>query len=178
MGVALHMPTSYHQLKLQLLWIPPDGREGHDEFLDAYWTFFSEQTPLVDADATFSFSEVYRKAISSSWCTCTYYHTMAPKKMGPFCFLLRELQNQRRERKFACTLETVRAEAGERWKSLTEEEKAHYEFMANRYKEKQVGSLENSISSDGRSIAAKTLTGSLSPVSSWLRLTAGLLCET
>ncbi|XP_075734331.1 uncharacterized protein LOC142775870 isoform X2 [Rhipicephalus microplus] len=63
MGVALHMPTSYHQLKLQLLWIPPDGREGHDEFLDAYRTFFSEQTPLVDADATFSFSEVYRKAV-------------------------------------------------------------------------------------------------------------------
>lgn len=37
--------------------------------------------------------------------------------------------------------------------SLTEEEKAHYEFMANRYKEKQVGSLENSFTSDGRSIA-------------------------
>ncbi|KAH7977097.1 hypothetical protein HPB51_027043 [Rhipicephalus microplus] len=63
MGVALHMPTSYHQLKLQLLWIPPDGREGHDKFLNAYRTFFSEQTPLVDADATFSFSEVYRKAV-------------------------------------------------------------------------------------------------------------------
>ncbi|KAL3170021.1 hypothetical protein MRX96_015093 [Rhipicephalus microplus] len=78
---------------------------------------------------------------------------MAPKKMGPFCFLLRELQNERRERKFACTLETVRAEAGERWKSLTEKEKAHYEFMANRYKKKQVGSLENSFTSDGRSIA-------------------------
>ncbi|KAL3205583.1 hypothetical protein MRX96_040759 [Rhipicephalus microplus] len=57
------MPTSYDQLKLQLWWIPPDGREGNDEFLDAYQTFFSEQTPLVDAYATFSFSELYRKAV-------------------------------------------------------------------------------------------------------------------
>ncbi|KAL1474154.1 hypothetical protein MTO96_038194 [Rhipicephalus appendiculatus] len=59
------MPTSYHQLKLRLWWILPDGREGHDEFLDAYRTFFSEQTPLVDVDATFSFSEVYRKAVKN-----------------------------------------------------------------------------------------------------------------
>ncbi|XP_075725741.1 uncharacterized protein LOC119179556 isoform X4 [Rhipicephalus microplus] len=57
------MPTKYHQLKLQLWWIPPDGKEAHDEFLDAYRTFFKEQTPLVDADATFFFSEVYRKAV-------------------------------------------------------------------------------------------------------------------
>ncbi|XP_075734326.1 uncharacterized protein LOC142775869 isoform X1 [Rhipicephalus microplus] len=78
---------------------------------------------------------------------------MAPKKMRPFCFLLRELQNERRERNFAGTLEAVRAEAGEMWKSLTEEEKAHDEFVANRYKEKQVGSLENSFTPDGRSIA-------------------------
>ncbi|XP_075734286.1 uncharacterized protein LOC142775859 isoform X2 [Rhipicephalus microplus] len=103
---------------------------------------------------------------------------MAPRKMGSFYFLMRELQNERRERNFACTLETVRAEAGEMWKSLTQEEKADYDSMANHYKEKQVGSLKNNFTDDGCSIAAKTLTGSLSRVTSWVRLTAGLLWET
>ncbi|KAL1463918.1 hypothetical protein MTO96_043131, partial [Rhipicephalus appendiculatus] len=55
------MPVRYHQLKLQLWWILTDCREGHEEFLDAYRAFFIKQTPLVDVEAAFSFSEVYRK---------------------------------------------------------------------------------------------------------------------
>ncbi|KAH7944548.1 hypothetical protein HPB52_021365 [Rhipicephalus sanguineus] len=55
------MPTTYHQLKVQLWWMLPDSRDSHEEFLEAYRTFFSEQTPLVDVDATFSISEIYRK---------------------------------------------------------------------------------------------------------------------
>nr|XP_050023600.1 uncharacterized protein LOC126517839 [Dermacentor andersoni]XP_054920510.1 uncharacterized protein LOC126517839 [Dermacentor andersoni] len=55
------MPGTYHQLKLQLWWILSDREESHDRYLDEYRAFFSEQAPLLDVDATFSFSEVYRK---------------------------------------------------------------------------------------------------------------------
>uniref|UniRef100_A0A224YX10 Protein maelstrom n=1 Tax=Rhipicephalus zambeziensis TaxID=60191 RepID=A0A224YX10_9ACAR len=79
---------------------------------------------------------------------------MAPKKKGPFYFLMRELQNERRERNLPCTLDAVREEAGERWKSLTEEEKAYYESMANEHKERERGSLDKKFTSDGRSIAS------------------------
>ncbi|XP_075749898.1 protein maelstrom homolog [Rhipicephalus microplus] len=79
---------------------------------------------------------------------------MAPKKKGPFYFLLLELQKERRERNLPFSLDAVREEAGERWKSLTEQQKAHYEALANRHKEMKVGSLENKLTSDGRTIAS------------------------
>ncbi|KAL3181078.1 hypothetical protein MRX96_037135 [Rhipicephalus microplus] len=52
-----------------------DGREGHDEFLDAYRTFFSEQTPLVD-----SFSEVYRKAVKYLHEEAIYHCTIVARR--------------------------------------------------------------------------------------------------
>ncbi|KAH7935086.1 hypothetical protein HPB52_003690 [Rhipicephalus sanguineus] len=57
------MGSTPDALKLQLWWILTDHRQGHDEFLDAYRAFFSKQVPLVDVEATFSFSEVYRKPV-------------------------------------------------------------------------------------------------------------------
>uniref|UniRef100_A0A1E1XGI7 Protein maelstrom n=1 Tax=Amblyomma aureolatum TaxID=187763 RepID=A0A1E1XGI7_9ACAR len=78
---------------------------------------------------------------------------MAPKKKGPFFFLMREIQNTRRERNLPCALEDVREEAGEKWKRLTERERARYEDMANEHKERGRGSLYNKFTSDGRCIA-------------------------
>ncbi|KAH7978574.1 hypothetical protein HPB49_005939 [Dermacentor silvarum] len=51
------LPT-YRQLKLQLWWILSDPSESHDRYLKEYRAFFSEQAPLLDVDATFSFGEV------------------------------------------------------------------------------------------------------------------------
>ncbi|XP_037508921.1 LOW QUALITY PROTEIN: uncharacterized protein LOC119385548 [Rhipicephalus sanguineus] len=55
------MPATNYRLKFQLWWILSDGRDSHDEHLDAYRLFFSEQSRLLNGDATFSFSDVYRK---------------------------------------------------------------------------------------------------------------------
>ncbi|KAH7978578.1 hypothetical protein HPB49_005943 [Dermacentor silvarum] len=52
------MPPTYPQLKLQLWWILSDPSESHDRYLKEYRAFFSEQPPLLDVDATFSFGEV------------------------------------------------------------------------------------------------------------------------
>ncbi|XP_075549809.1 protein maelstrom homolog [Dermacentor variabilis] len=79
---------------------------------------------------------------------------MAPKKKGPFFFLMRELQNERKERNLPCSLDAVREEAGEKWKTLSEEQKAVYEAMANDFKERGKGGLHNKFTSDGRSIAS------------------------
>lgn len=79
---------------------------------------------------------------------------MAPKKKGPFFFLMRELQNERKERNLPCSLDDVREEAGERWRLLTEEEKAVYEAMAYSHNAREKGSLHNKFTSDGRSIAS------------------------
>ncbi|XP_049517024.1 uncharacterized protein LOC125942827 [Dermacentor silvarum] len=54
------LPT-YHQLKLQLWWILSDPGESNDRYLEQYRAFFSEQAPLLDVDATFSFGEVCHK---------------------------------------------------------------------------------------------------------------------
>ncbi|KAH7945790.1 hypothetical protein HPB49_015620 [Dermacentor silvarum] len=78
---------------------------------------------------------------------------MAPKKKGPFFFFMRDLQNERRERNQPCSLDAVREEAGERWKTLTEEQRAQYEVMANDFKERGRGALHNKFTSDGRTIA-------------------------
>uniref|UniRef100_A0A023FTL8 Putative maelstrom protein n=1 Tax=Amblyomma parvum TaxID=251391 RepID=A0A023FTL8_AMBPA len=78
---------------------------------------------------------------------------MAPKKKGPFFFLMREIQNTRRQRNLPCALEDVREEAGEKWQRMTERERAVYEDMANEYREKGRGSLYNKFTSDGRCIA-------------------------
>ncbi|KAH6940904.1 hypothetical protein HPB50_010158 [Hyalomma asiaticum] len=53
-------PPTYHQLKLQLWWIP---REGQDTGVEIYRSFFQEQTLLVDIDATFSMSDVRTKPV-------------------------------------------------------------------------------------------------------------------
>ncbi|XP_037572826.2 protein maelstrom homolog [Dermacentor silvarum] len=79
---------------------------------------------------------------------------MAPKKKGPFFFFMRDLQNERRERNQPCSLDAVREEAGERWKTLTEEQRAQYEVMANDFKERGRGALHNKFTSDGRTIAS------------------------
>lgn len=78
---------------------------------------------------------------------------MAPKKKGPFFFLMREIQNARKERNLLCPLEDVREEAAERWNRLSEHERARYEEMANEHRERGRGSLFNKFTSDGRCIA-------------------------
>ncbi|KAK8779725.1 hypothetical protein V5799_018938 [Amblyomma americanum] len=78
---------------------------------------------------------------------------MAPKKKGPFFFLMRELQNSRKERNLPCSLDDVREEAGEMWRQMSERQRAVYEDMANEHRERGRGSLYNKFTSDGRCIA-------------------------
>ncbi|XP_077483399.1 protein maelstrom homolog [Amblyomma americanum] len=78
---------------------------------------------------------------------------MAPKKKGPFFFLMRELQKSRKEHNLPCTLDDVREEARQMWRQMGEGERAIYEDMANKYKQRGRGSLYNKFTSDGRCIA-------------------------
>ncbi|KAL1478092.1 hypothetical protein MTO96_035231 [Rhipicephalus appendiculatus] len=55
------MAAPNHRLKLQLWWILSDQRDSHDQHLDAYRLFFTEQSRILEDDATFWFSDVYPK---------------------------------------------------------------------------------------------------------------------
>ncbi|CAN7938172.1 unnamed protein product [Ixodes hexagonus] len=78
---------------------------------------------------------------------------MAPKKKGPFFFLMREIQNKLKQENKPCSMEDARVEASLVWESMTAEERAVYDNMAKDYRERGRGSLYNKFTSDGRPIA-------------------------
>ncbi|KAH6920624.1 hypothetical protein HPB50_028387 [Hyalomma asiaticum] len=56
-------PPTYHQLKLQLWWIPRDSTGGQDTAVERHRSFFQEQALLVDIDATFWISNGRTKPV-------------------------------------------------------------------------------------------------------------------
>ncbi|CAN8014748.1 unnamed protein product, partial [Ixodes persulcatus] len=78
---------------------------------------------------------------------------MAPKKKGPFFFLMREIQNQLKQENKPCSMEDARVEASLVWENMTAEERAVYDNMARDHRERGRGSLYNKFTSDGRPIA-------------------------
>ncbi|KAH6919537.1 hypothetical protein HPB50_029475 [Hyalomma asiaticum] len=91
-------PPTYHQLKLQLWWIP---RKGQDDAVETYRSFLEKQALLVDIDATFSMSDVHTKSVKkfyeesiyqvgAAWCnagqnkTYTAFQWLVPSTLDAF----------------------------------------------------------------------------------------------